>query len=130
MADESRAGERASDAQNDEASPADVARASANVRGQLEERDIRLHDRDSPAELADLLSAVESFEGAVGDRGGDSYTNTPESSRPDREEFVIPARGDDEGVPAYMRRIRAAADRIAPGIASRGEPRRGPESSP
>ena len=120
MADDSMAGERAGALPNDEASDADVARASATVRGQLEERDIGLRDDDSPAELADILSAVETFEGAVRVRGGDSYTNAPRASDPDRAEFVIPTRGDDETAGAYIRRISAAADRIAPGIASRG----------
>lgn len=114
---------------NDEASDADVARAAATVRGQLEERDVRLHDDDSPEQLADMLSAVETFEAAVRARGGDSYTNTPRSSDPDRDEFVIPTRGDDEAAPAYTRRIEAAADRIAPGIGSRGDTRQRPDSS-
>ncbi|HEU4632118.1 MAG TPA: hypothetical protein VFS08_20370 [Gemmatimonadaceae bacterium] len=118
------ADERANSTWNDEASEADVARAAETVRGQLEERDVRLQDGDTPEELADLLSAVETFEAAVRERGGDSYTNTPRSSDPDRDEFVVPARGDDEMVPAYVRRVLAAADRLAPGIAARAEVRR------
>ena len=130
MADERMTGGRTGDDDNLEATAADVYRAAANVRGQLEERDVRLHDDDTPADLADLLSAVEAFEGAVRARGGDSYTNTPDSSEPERKEFVIPARGDDESASAYERRVRAAAERIAPGSDGSEASRRHPDPTP
>ena len=130
MADERMTGGRAGADDNPEATTADVDRAAANVRGQLEERDIRVHDDESPPELADLLSAVEDFEGAVRAQGGDSYTNTPQSSRPGRAEFVIPTRGDDETASAYERRIRAAAERIAPGSSGSDAVRRHPDPTP
>lgn len=89
-------------------------RATANIRGQLEERHVRLHDADNAEGLADLLSAVEGFEAAVRRRGGDSYTNTPDATEPDDRSFVLPARGDDEQLAAYRDRVAAAADRITP----------------
>lgn len=91
----------------------DVARVARQVRAQLEQRGVRMHDDDDPEGEARVLEAVEAFEAAVRRLGGDSYTNRPESSRADRDEFVIPARGDDERAETYARRVRAAADALA-----------------
>lgn len=93
----------------------DTDRAVTQVRHQLEQRGIRMHDDDAPEAVADLLSAVEQFERAVARRGGDSFTNSPQSSDPDREEFVVPTRRDDEDAAAYAVRVRARAEELGPG---------------
>ncbi|HEY0971722.1 MAG TPA: hypothetical protein VGE02_12200 [Gemmatimonadales bacterium] len=103
------------DGEDDRTVKRDTDRAATQVRHQLEERGVRVHDDDPPEGLADVLSAVEQFERAVARRGGDSFTNTPQSSDPDREEFVVPTRGDDEAADAYARRVSARATEIAPG---------------
>lgn len=95
----------------------DIERAARQVRAQLEQRGVRMHDADDPENEARVLEAVEAFEAAVRRCGGDSYTNRPESSRPDREEFVIPSRADDERADTYARRVRDAAESIAPASA-------------
>lgn len=92
----------------------EIERAAAQVGDHLAQRGVTVRDGDTPDERADLLSAVEDFERAVAARGGDSYTNSPLSSDPDRREFVVPRRSDDEGVPGYIARIREAADRLRP----------------
>jgi hypothetical protein len=56
---------------------------------------------------------VEEFEARVARLGGDSMVNTPESSDPDEERFVVPIRRDDELVEAYVTRVRHAANRLA-----------------
>ena len=92
----------------------DVERATRQVRSQLEQRGVRVHDEDDGEAEAVLLEAVEAFEAAVRRCGGDSYTNSPQSSRPDRPDFVLPPRGDDERADTSARRVRAAAEALVP----------------
>ncbi len=101
--------------EDDRSTRSETSRVATQVRHQLEERGVRVLDDDAPEALADMLSSVEQFERAVARRGGDSFTNDPRSSDPDREEFVIPARGDDEAAEAYARRVSDRAGEIAPG---------------
>lgn len=64
------------------------------------------------ATLADLLSAVEGFERAVSDAGGDLFIDAPDSSEPERPEFVIPHPHTDERVETYIRRVSDATRRL------------------
>lgn len=82
------------------------------ITRQLERRGVRTSDRDPAEELARLLDAVELFEQAVADRGGDSYLNSPLSSHPGPARFVVPHRHDDESAAAYTARVRAAAEQL------------------
>ena len=95
-------------------SEGDVERATRQVRSQLEQRGVRVHDEDDPEGEAVMLEAVEAFEAAVRRCGGDSYTNSLQSSRPDRPDFVIPPRGDDERADTYARRVQTAAAALVP----------------
>ena len=45
-------------------------------------------------------------------RGGDTFTNAPDSSEPDNPAFVLPERSAREPVAAYVRRINEAAERL------------------
>jgi len=63
-------------------------------------------------EIADLLSAVEGFEAAVQEAGGDLFVDSPGTSAPDDPRFVLPRMGDDETVVQYAARIQAAADQL------------------
>ena len=96
----------------DEAAERDVERAALQVRGQLEQRGVRMHDADAPEDEATMLEAVEAFEAAVRRCGGDSYTNALQSSRPDRADFVLPQRGDDERAGDYIARVSAATEKL------------------
>ena len=89
-----------------------LERAEDNVETQLAKRGVRLFGSESDDELLDLLNAAERFDAARAAAGGDSMTNTPESSPPDDPAFVIPERRDDESATAHARRVRAAADAI------------------
>ena len=80
--------------------------------GQLEHRGIHVRDDADPDLVADLLEAVERFEGAVAARGGDSMVNTLDSSSPPRGRFVLPERRADEGLRRYTARIRQAIDEL------------------
>lgn len=101
---------RAEEARDD----AEVERVARQVRSQLEQRGVRMHDDDAPEDEALVLEAVEAFEAAVRRCGGDSFTNAPDSSRPERRDFVVPRRGDDERADTYARRVRSAAEALSP----------------
>lgn len=91
----------------------DLERASTQVRHQLEQRGVRVLDDDAPDSLADILTAVEQFERAVAKLGGDSFTNDPRSSDPDRREFVVPRRADDEDASSYLARVRTRTAQLS-----------------
>lgn len=86
------------------------------VRDDLELRltrsGVALTGSESDDQIVALSDAVEAFETVRARRGGDSMVNTPESSRPDDARFVIPIRRDDESVDQYIRRVRAATERL------------------
>jgi hypothetical protein len=94
----------------DERRERELRRATMVAIGQLEHRGIHVRDDADPDLVADLLEAVERFEGAVAERGGDSMVNTLDSSEPSRRRFVIPERRADEGLRGYTARIRQATD--------------------
>jgi hypothetical protein len=103
---------RNDDGSADERRDQERQRASRVAIGQLEQRDIHVHDDADPEVVAQLLEAVERFEGVVASLGGDSMVNTLDSTDPSRPRFVIPQRRADEGLRSYARRIREAADRL------------------
>jgi hypothetical protein len=51
---------------------------------------------------------VERFESIVESRGGDSMTNSPDSSEPDNPAFVLPERRAREPAAEYTARILSA----------------------
>ena len=94
------------------------ARAREHNLDVLGQRGVLLFGDESDEELADLWSAVDRFESVVEARGGDTFTNAPDSSEPDHPEFVLPERKAREPVPAYVRRLHQAAEAL-----TRFEPR-------
>jgi hypothetical protein len=91
-----------------EARKAAVAEATARLRS----RGIAVTGTERPEDLADLLSAVERFEGAVEARGGDLMVDDLKSVQPDDRHFVVPRRAPAEAVRAYIGRIDAAATQL------------------
>lgn len=87
-------------------------RVSIEIAGRLREREVLLTGRETSGELSDMLTAVERFEHSVSALGGDSMTNAPDSSTPDRADFVVPARRAAESPDEYARRVTAAAKRL------------------
>jgi hypothetical protein len=88
------------------------ARAREHNLDVLGRRGVLLFGNETDDELADLWSAVDRFESVVESRGGDTFTNTPDSSEPDNPEFVLPERRAREPVAAYVQRIHEAAARL------------------
>lgn len=88
------------------------------LSGRLAQKGIEIGSDEDPAQLADLLSAVEEFERAVIVAGGDLMMNSPMSADPEDRRFVIPSRRADEPIAKYAERILGAAKEIenqAPG---------------
>lgn len=69
-------------------------------------------DGENDAMLADLLSAIDAFEAAVAHAGGDLFVDSPDSSEPERPEFVLPHPHEDERAHTYLRRVREATERV------------------
>jgi len=80
----------------------------AEVTDRLRHRGIIVGPSDGPADLSDLLSAVEAFESAVEAHGGDLMVDDLKSVQPDDRHFVLPRRAHAEPIRAYIGRISAA----------------------
>jgi hypothetical protein len=91
---------------------------AAEVADRLRRRGVTLTGQEKPAELADLLTAVERFEAAVEAHGGDLMVDDLKSSQPDDRHFVLPRRAQTESARAYIVRIDEAM------MALRRHPRR------
>src|SRR5215218_2253254 len=87
----------------------EIAGAAVELSGRLFQKGVEVSADEDPAELADLLSAVERFENAVINRGGDLMVNMPTSTDPQDPAFVLPARRADESIPDYIRHINEAS---------------------
>lgn len=85
---------------------------AVELSGRLAQKGVEVGSDEDPAQLADLLSAVEQFERAVEGAGGDLYVDSPTSREPDERRFVLPQRRADEPVSGYTQRITAAAKAI------------------
>jgi len=79
------------------------------MMARLDQKGVQLETESTDSELADLLSAIDEFESAVERAGGDLMVDSPGSSEPERQEFVLPHPADDESVSVYTRRVRSAA---------------------
>ena len=86
--------------------------AAAEVATRLRGRGIAVTGSETPEDLVDLLSAVERFELAVEEHGGDLMVDDLKSSRPDDRHFVVPRRGRGETARAYLGRIDAATAQL------------------
>ena len=90
----------------------EVQRVAQQIAAQLARRGVQAHDDDTPGDHADILTAVERFEAAVRERGGDSFTNSLQSSDPERRDYVLPRRGADERASDYIARLRTATEAL------------------
>jgi hypothetical protein len=84
--------------------------AATELAGRILQKGVDVSgETEDPALLADLLSAIERFENAVINRGGDLMVNMPDSRDPQDPAFVLPKRRDDESLSAYTRHVNEAA---------------------
>lgn len=82
----------------------------SELLARLEQKGVQLMAHASDAELADLLSAIDNFESAVERAGGDLMVDSPDSSEPERPEWVLPHPHDDESVAIYIKRVVFATE--------------------
>ncbi|HEU5217160.1 MAG TPA: hypothetical protein VFU23_00775 [Gemmatimonadales bacterium] len=95
------------DVQTDE-----LARVNAQVAERLSRRGLEVTGNEDPEQMAELLEAVERFEGMVEARGGDLMVDDLNSQEPDDPHFVMPARARGESLRHYIQRLDAATDQI------------------
>jgi hypothetical protein len=93
----------------------DRRRVADEMSARLRARGVRLDGRETAEEIANLLEAVEEFEGAVEAHGGDLMVDEPVRRgapvSPDDRAFVLPSRHEHESVPAFIGRITEATAR-------------------
>jgi hypothetical protein len=89
--------------------PEEQARAREHAADVLAARGVLLFGDETDEQLAQLWSAVERFESVVESRGGDTMTNSLDSSEPDNPAFVLPERRAREPAGEYTVRILVAA---------------------
>jgi hypothetical protein len=91
---------------------ADIARVGGQLADRLRHRGVRLTGQEKAEELADLMDAVERFEGVVEEGGGDLMMDEPTKPgarvSPDQPDFVLPQRRDNESVAQLITRIAEA----------------------
>ena len=84
----------------------------SELLARLDQKGVMLTAKGSDAEMADLLSAIDGFESAVELSGGDTMVDSPDSSEPERPEWVLPHPHGDESVATYTKRVNSAAERL------------------
>ena len=92
--------------------PEERRHARDELEARLRERHIDIGDGESDEDVIAIVNAVEDFEARVSRLGGDTFTNTPESSAPDDAEMVIPLRREGESAIEYAARVRVATGRL------------------
>lgn len=93
----------------------ELERVTQSTVGRLSALGIDLDGTETPAQIAHIADAVESFEDAVEAAGGDLMVDEPPAGsggEPDDPDFVLPRRAADETVAAYISRLEAATARI------------------
>jgi sugar phosphate isomerase/epimerase len=102
--------DHARDPHRDEERDSVVKELAAKLRA----RGVTLHGRETSDEIGDLLDAVEDWESAVEQAGGDLYVDEG-GDQPDNPDFVLPPRKAGERATDYIRRIEEAANLLRHG---------------
>lgn len=85
------------------------------LRSRVNQKGVELDGTEGPEDLDDLLTAIDRFEAAVEEKGGDLMVNMPQSSPPENPGFVLPHRKPGEQVAAYTSRVQQAAEAVERG---------------
>ena len=85
------------------------------LRSRAGQKGVDLDGTEGPEELDDLLTAIDRFEAAVEDKGGDLMVNMPQSSPPENPGFVLPRRRGGEKIIPYTARVQQAAEAVERG---------------
>jgi hypothetical protein len=93
----------------------DIGRVATEIAGRLRSRGVQVLPSDTPEDVAALLDAVEAFELAVEEQGGDLMLAEPPEgidAEPDETQFVLPKRRPNETAGDYVRRLEVAAEAV------------------
>ncbi len=85
------------------------------LRGRVHQKGVELDGTEGTEDLDDLLTAIDRFEAAVEEKGGDLMVNMPYSSPPENPGFVLPHRKAGEAIGAYAGRVGQAAEAVERG---------------
>ena len=85
------------------------------LRSRVHQKGVELDGTERPEDLDDLLTAIDRFESAVEDKGGDLMVNQPQSSPPENPGFVLPRRRAGEAIGEYSARVQQAAEAVERG---------------
>ena len=85
------------------------------LRSRVNQKGVELDGTEKPEDLDDLLTAIDRFEVAVEDKGGDLMVNMPQSSPPENPGFVLPRRKAGEKIIDYTARVQQAAEAVERG---------------
>ncbi len=102
-------------AQSSAGSTEEMHRIREQLAARLLNRGVRIHTEDTPDALGTLTEAVESFEAAVEERGGDLMVDEPPAGKraePDNAAFVLPVRASNESANSYTSRIEAVTAKL------------------
>ena|SRR5215208_194835 len=98
-----------------ESNEEEFRRAQDEIGVRLRRRGVSLTGRETGDELTDALEAVERFESAVEQGGGDLMIDEPVGAgspiAPDDEAFVLPRRQGNEPMSRFIERIEVATSR-------------------
>jgi hypothetical protein len=101
--------------ESDRSNSEEFQRAQDEIAVRLRRRGVSLTGRETGDELADALDAVERFESAVENSGGDLMVDEPVGTgspiAPDDEAFVLPRRQGNEPMARFIERIEVAISR-------------------
>lgn len=93
----------------------ELQRAMQETSGRLRSRGVQLTGRETGEGLVALLEAVERFEHAVEERGGDLFVDEGPGGitrEPDDVHFVLPRRAPHESVATYLSRLDEATTTV------------------
>lgn len=85
------------------------------LRSRVNQKGVELDGTETAEDLDDLLTAIDRFEAAVEDKGGDLMVNMPQSSPPENPGFVLPRRRSGEKISGYTARVQQAAEAVERG---------------
>ena len=85
------------------------------LRSRALQKGMELDGTEAADELDDLLTAIDRFEAAVEEKGGDLMINQQQSSPPENPGFVVPHRHRGEHIVTYTERVQAAAEAVERG---------------
>lgn len=94
----------------------EVRRVTQEMTARLHALGVPVLPSDSPEDIVSIIEAIEVFETAVEDAGGDLMVDEPPRGsrpQPDRPDLVLPARADGEPANLYRERLERAAELIA-----------------